>query len=70
MDSNIGVEMNFVKHISSVEILPTLPSEILTKIEQKKQPSNRLRQMVRVTVKQPNQEVMSEKAGTRSFALT
>jgi hypothetical protein len=62
--------MNFAKYISSTEILPTLPTEILTEIEQKKQPSNKLRQMVRLTVKQPNQDVMSENAGTKSFTLT
>ena len=44
--------------------------EILTEIEQKKQPSNKLRQTVTVTVKQPNREVMSENAGIRSFTLT
>jgi hypothetical protein len=62
--------MNFVKHFSLIEILPTLEMEILTEIEQKKQPSNKLRQMVTVTVKRPNREVMSENAGTRSFTLT
>jgi len=47
-----------------VSLIENVPETV-----QKKQPSNKLRQMLTVTVKQPNQEVMSENAGTRSFTL-
>jgi len=45
--------------------------ENVRETEQKKQPSNiKLHEEVTVTIKQLNQEVMSEKEGTRSFTLT